>query len=59
MIVEIVSTIINLIGTLADITYIFGAVDFSAICEYARAEGTARRVKPQRTISALNYLCIS
>ena len=37
MIVEIVSTIINLIGTLADITYIFGAVDFSAICEYARA----------------------
>ena len=36
MIVEIVSTIINLIGTLVDITNMFGAVDFSAICEYAR-----------------------
>lgn len=36
MIVEIFSTIINLVGTLVDIIYIFGAAGFSAICEYAK-----------------------
>lgn len=43
MIVENVSTIINLVGTLVDIIYIFGAAGFSAICEYARTSWMARR----------------
>ena len=36
MIVEIFSTIINLVGTLVHIIYIFGAAGFSAIFEYVK-----------------------
>ena len=37
MIAEIFSTIINLVGTLVEIIYIFGAAGLSATCEYEKS----------------------
>ena len=59
MIVATVGTTINLVGTLVDIKYLFGAAGFTAPGECEKTEGTARRLKPQRTLSELDYLYVS